>query len=102
VKLKDKKWRESYLAVIGPMFSKEDSRSAMGENFLLGIRAWIKFGQLRPDTPFVSEAIALLSHLAGPAPENLRISAVPATQPERLIALAQQLSLQVASAPTGQ
>jgi hypothetical protein len=96
----DRKWRESYLAVIGPMFAKYDSREMIADNLLVGIRAWIKSGQLRSNSSFVSETITLLGHLSEVTPENSRVQAVPTTAPERLIARAMQLSLHISSGPS--
>jgi len=97
-KLEDRKWREVYLAAIGPIFGAEEPREAISKNFMLGIRAWIRSGQLRSDSPFVAEAVDLLSK----PPGDLRTRSLPRTGPERLLASAMNLSLHISSGPTHQ
>jgi hypothetical protein len=94
-KLWEPMWWERYLLPIGPRFAKSDSRSAIAENFLTGIRGWIETGQLRSEAPFVSQARELLDRIRDSDSRDLRISAAPAAEKERLLAVAMQLSLDV-------
>jgi len=98
LKLEDRRWWECYTAAIGPVFAENESKAVIARNFLLGIQAWTKSGQVRANSTFLSEVVALLTHISEQSSAALITSAAPATDAERTIARALQLSLQIVPA----
>ncbi|HCC59189.1 MAG TPA: hypothetical protein DEQ47_18400 [Solibacterales bacterium] len=98
-KFEDKKWREVYLASIGPMFTAADSTWLIAQNYLAGVQDWIESGRLRAASPFVSQSISALNQLSESKTGDRNIQARPSTGDEKLIARAMQLSLGVHSGP---
>lgn len=96
-KLEDKRWREVYLALIGPRFDTTDSRETVLRNFRTGVQAWIKAGRLKADSPFTSELVMLLNNPPESTTAHLKIQAPPGTETEKNLAQAVQLSLHIAS-----
>ena len=96
-KLQDKKWREVYLAAIGPVFTAADPPPMIAQNYMAGIRAWIESGRLRAASQFVSESMTALNRIFESQAEDRRIQAEPVTADERLVFRAMQLSLGIRS-----
>jgi hypothetical protein len=97
-KLEDKKWREVYLAAIGPMFTADDPPQAIAQNYTAGIKAWIQSGRLRGNSPFVADSMTALNRIFESQADYRRIKAEPVTEDERLVFRAMQLSLGIRTA----
>lgn len=96
-KLEDKKWREVYLAAIGPVFTGDDPPPMIAQNYMAGIKAWIESGRLRAASQFVSESMTALNRIFESQAQDRRIKAEPVTADERLVFRAMQLSLGIRS-----
>ena len=93
--IEGRRWREAYLTIIGPVFNPEASKLTVARNFLAGIQAWIRSGQLRSSSTFVIEAEGILGNIISQSPQSPLIHATPTTASETLLARAVEISLEV-------